>query len=132
MKTRKITPILLILFIIYGLTSHCDQPEKVVRVVDYEFMKALATTTPQLLDVRTNKEFQDGHIEGAVNIDVRQEGLLESHALKMDKTLPVYLYCYGGGRSRRASQLLDSLGFSKIYDYSGGYSDWSQRVLKNP
>ena len=57
------------------------------------------------------------------------EGLLEAFALEMDKSQPVYLYCFGGGRSRRASQLLDSLGFSKIYDYSG-HSDWSQKVSK--
>ena len=129
---KEINAYCLILFtsLFFGLIIQCDKPKKVITVVDYQFMEALPTSTPQLIDVRTEKEYRRGHIEGAINIDFRQEGLLEVFALEMDKSQPVYLYCYGGGRSRRASQLLDSLGFSKIYDYSGGYSDWSQKVSK--
>jgi rhodanese-related sulfurtransferase len=132
MKETKSCYLLLFASLVFGLIIQCDKPKKVITVVDYQFMEALPPSTPQLLDVRTENEYQQGHIEGAINIDFRQDGLLEAYALEMDKTLPVYLYCYGGGRSKRASQLLDSLGFSEIYDYSGGYSDWSQRVLKNP
>ncbi len=74
----------------------------------------------QLIDVRTPQEFRAGHLPGAVNMDILQEGVLtQFQSLDNDKT--VYVYCQKGGRSARASKVLDSLGY-KTVDLLGGYS----------
>ncbi|MEM9144054.1 MAG: rhodanese-like domain-containing protein [Bacteroidota bacterium] len=82
-----------------------------------------------LVDVRTPVEFAAGHLEGAVNVDWLDPGF----AHKFDtvaKGTTVYLYCQKGGRSARATRFLDSLGYSKVVDLSGGYAAWSRTRSK--
>ena len=101
--------------------------ESVIEVVSYEVIKSKDLQNIQLLDVRTETEYQQGHITGSVNVDALQAGKLEAYAEKLNPSKPVYLYCHSGGRSHNASLRLKKMGFNKIYDYSGGFSDWSQR-----
>ena len=56
---KEINAYCLIFFtsLFFGLIIQCDKPKKVITVVDYQFMEALPTSTPQLLDVRTEKEY---------------------------------------------------------------------------
>lgn len=100
--------------------------ESVIEVVNYDFIKRTNAQNIQLLDVRTETEYQQGHISGAVNVDILKAGKLEAYAQKLDPSKPVYLYCHSGGRSHNAALKLKAMGFNKIYDYSGGFSDWSQ------
>ena len=44
---------------------------------------------------------------------------------KLDKNKPIYIYCYSGVRSNRASKILKTAGFNQIYDYEGGWKAWS-------
>ena len=73
-----------------------------------------------LVDVRTPKEFAGGHLEHAININWREEDFI-GRFKDFDKQKPIYLYCEKGGRSARAAQLLDSLGYN-VTNLSGGYS----------
>ena len=77
-----------------------------------------------LIDVRTQKEFNAGHIEDAVNYDIIDSEAFLLQIADLDKDRPVYLYCKRGVRSGRAAKLLKKEGFTRIYDYSGGYNDW--------
>ena len=43
----------------------------------------------------------------------------------LNKKIPYLIYCKSGNRSGKASAIMDSLGFSKIYDLKGGFSKWS-------
>lgn len=79
---------------------------------------------PQIVDVRTPEEYSLGHIHGAENINFRDSNF-QTHISKLDKTRPVLVYCAVGGRSGRASEILDELGFAKIYDLGGGANAWS-------
>ena len=73
-----------------------------------------------ILDVRTPKEFNEGHIECAVLIPVDElEGRLDE--LPVDK--PIITYCKSGGRSRNAANILVENGFTRVYDV-GGITDW--------
>ena len=78
----------------------------------------------QLVDVRRQEEFEAGHIDDAVNYNVINSTVFLQQIEELDKNQPVYLYCRMGGRSKRAARLLKKQGFTKIYDYSGGYNDW--------
>lgn len=81
----------------------------------------------QLIDVRTAKEYKAGHIDDAINIDIRNGSAFREEVAKLDKTKPIYIYCHSGGRSNRASKILEELGFKEIYDFSGGWSTWSKQ-----
>lgn len=75
-----------------------------------------------LIDVRTPQEYEAGHLEEALNVDWFKPDFAEQIlALDADKEEPVYLYCKKGGRSAKAAQVLDSLGYKNVVDLLGGY-----------
>ncbi len=76
-----------------------------------------------LIDVRTQDEFQDGHIEGAKNIDFRNPSF-ETEIAKLDKNTPYAIYCRSGNRSGQALNVLKELGFSDVIDLQGGIISW--------
>ncbi|MEM9001677.1 MAG: rhodanese-like domain-containing protein [Bacteroidota bacterium] len=96
-----------------------------VTTIDKVFLKTNAIgRKAQLIDVRTLEEYRAGHIDGAVNYDIRDKKTFLMQIENLDKERPVYLYCQLGGRSGRAAQVLKAEGFTKIFDYSAGYNDW--------
>ena len=79
----------------------------------------------QLIDVRTTEEFEQGHIDDAININIKDIETFKSKISTLNKNKPIYIYCHKGGRSKKASEILKADGFTEIYDYSGGWSQWS-------
>ena len=78
-----------------------------------------------VLDVRTEEEFQSGHIPGAVNIDYKSEDFKDKVSkLDMDKTY--ITYCRSGRRSALSSEIMNDIGFEKVYTIEGGIQAWSQ------
>ena len=76
-----------------------------------------------VLDVRTPEEFQDGHIEGAKNVNFNSKDFAEKiKALATDK--PVLVHCQGGGRSGKSLPLLEQLNFPAIYHMNEGFGEW--------
>lgn len=73
-----------------------------------------------LIDVRTPGEFASGHIDGAININVQE---LSSRLSEIPQDKPVVLYCRSGNRSAQAAGILNSAGYTGIYDL-GGIIDW--------
>ena len=76
-----------------------------------------------LLDVRTHEEYSEGHIEGALNLDIYDKQF-SIELDKLDKTKPVYVYCKSGGRSSNASEIMKEKGFKEVYNLVGGYSGY--------
>ena len=85
--------------------------------------KALIEEKPDMviLDVRTPSEYNDGHLEGAINIPVDSlAGSLDE--LSEDDELLVY--CRTGNRSARAVGILEDGGFTKIFHMDEGITGW--------
>lgn len=79
----------------------------------------------QIIDVRSQAEYQSGHLFDAKNIDVNSpefEALIEN----LDKSKPVCVYCKSGGRSTKAAKILEQKGFKKVYDLKGGIVKWQK------
>ena len=85
--------------------------------------KQTIETNPNLviLDVRTQEEHNEGHIENAVLIPVSE---LESRLDELDSEKDTLVYCRSGGRSATASQILVDNGFSSVYNMLGGITAW--------
>lgn len=75
-----------------------------------------------ILDVRTDEEFRQGHIEGAVLIPDYELDKLAGEKLP-DKDAAILIYCRSGNRSKLASHLLIGMGYQNVYDF-GGIIDW--------
>ena len=76
-----------------------------------------------LVDVRTSEEYEAGHLENAKNINWYDQDFAEQFA-GISKDEAIYVYCKKGGRSAKAWQLLDSLGYKKVVNLDGGYDAW--------
>jgi rhodanese-related sulfurtransferase len=90
------------------------------------FKKGIENDNIQLIDVRTPKEYEEGHIENAKLIDYFADNFKEN-LQQLDKEKPVYLYCRSGHRSGNSAKILKDLGFKEIYDLKGGYMAWSKQ-----
>ena len=71
------------------------------------------------IDVRSNQEFEEGHLNGAINIPVYHLEKTIQNAVK-DKDTTILLYCSTGYRSKEGRRLLEELGYSKVYSLQGG------------
>jgi rhodanese-related sulfurtransferase len=76
-----------------------------------------------VLDVRTAEEFADGHMQGAINLDIRGGKFAETLA-GLDKTKTYLVHCAVGGRSAKACGQMDGLKFEKVLNLSGGITAW--------
>ena len=102
------------------------QQEGFVKKIDKTTLQEMAVGKEvQLIDVRTPEEYQNGHIDDALNFNVNDDTKFLDQIATLNKDEPVYIYCKMGGRSNRAAELMKQKGFKKIYDYSGGFNDWS-------
>lgn len=124
--------------ILFGLTAllflnACKNKNESLEIqvlAPQEFHDATAGNNVQLLDVRTSKEFQEGHVANAINMDVLEESF-SSKVEVLDPDKPVYLYCRSGKRSAKASAILNDLGFKEVYDMEGGFLNWESKGLQS-
>lgn len=74
-----------------------------------------------ILDVRSNEEWEEGHIEGARHIYV---GHVEENLDKIPKDCPIVVYCGSARRSNIAASVLKKHGYGKIYNVLGSMVAW--------
>jgi hydroxyacylglutathione hydrolase len=72
------------------------------------------------------KKYQEGHIKNAINLPIAKRKQFKNTAkANFNKQEPVIVYCYSGVRSKKAGKILLKLGFTEVYDFSGGWQKWS-------
>ena len=76
-----------------------------------------------IIDIRTPEEYNEGHIQNALNIDFYAETFSEDLD-KLDKSKTYFIYCRSGNRSGRAMTIMKDLGFREVYNLSAGITEW--------
>ena len=94
-----------------------------------EYVKKNAADTYQLLDVRQPREYNSGHLAGAVLIPLKE---LPARLTELDSAQPTFVYCAIGGRSRAAAQFLSGQGFPTVFNMRGGIKAWEGRRAQGP
>ena len=79
-----------------------------------------------ILDVRTQDEYDQGHIPGAIVIS-HDEIVEKAEEVLTDKDQLILVYCRSGRRSKIASEALVELGYTNIKEF-GGIIDWPYEV----
>ena len=101
----------------------------VVKISAEEAQAMMASGDPYtLVDVRTEAEYDEGHIEGAILLPNDEIETLAPDQLK-DKDAVILVYCRSGNRSAQASNMLVGLGYTNVYDF-GGIIDWPGDIVK--
>ena len=88
----------------------------------------IASSDPFILDVRTEREFNGGHIEGATLLPV-QELHKRIGELSAYKERPVFVYCRSGNRSTVAGKALIDAGFTQVINLRRGIAEWHKESL---
>lgn len=81
-----------------------------------------------IIDVRTPKEFAEGHIEGAINIDFYSETFCDELNI-LDKNKTYLIYCRSGRRSASTLSIMEELHFREAYNMTGGIIQWEAEGL---
>lgn len=103
-----------------------ESPNQIVENLDNEkFSTYLNEREGILIDVRTAEEYNEGHIEGAINSDFLS-GEFEKMVDTLSKTKAVFVYCQAGGRSGKARDILVEKEFQEVYNLESGYGNWNQ------
>ena len=72
-----------------------------------------------LIDVRSNQEYREGHLQGAINIpDFEMANRIQQEVPKKNQLIVVY--CQYGGRSRKALTIMNKMGYTNVYNLYGG------------
>ncbi|MBM7716848.1 rhodanese-related sulfurtransferase [Bacillus thermophilus] len=103
-----------------------------VMMVTYSFYTIIWTLSIQnssnvkkyaFLDVRNVKEWEQGHISGALHIPL---GQLPKRLNEIPEEEPIVVYCASGFRSAIAASILQAQGIKDVVNLSGGYNKWKQ------
>jgi rhodanese-related sulfurtransferase len=81
-----------------------------------------------ILDIRTPEEFDQGIIEGAVNIDFYETSFADDLD-GLDKDAHYVVYCRSGNRSEQAMDTFADLGFTNVTEIDGGIANWYETGL---
>ncbi|KAJ1382725.1 Rhodanese-like domain-containing protein [Ochromonadaceae sp. CCMP2298] len=111
------------IFILFACQS---TPQQQIETISASQLKALQKEGITIIDIRTPSEYLDGHIPNVPNIDFRNAQFIEQISM-IEKDQPIIIHCASGGRSKTAANQLIKIGFSKVYDYEGGFYDWKER-----
>ena len=103
-----------------GFFDFLGQPDINKGVMEYR-----NTDGAVLLDVRTPQEYREGHIPGSKNVPLQQLDKISSVA--DNKNIPLFVYCYSGGRSRQAVSMLQYMGYNNVQNI-GGIAAYSGKV----
>ena len=93
------------------------------------FEQIIKSDSVQLVDVRKLDEFKEGHIPGAIHIDVLTPSFLSNALAKLDMKRPCAVYCRSGKRSAIAATLLAKEGYT-VTNLLGGIIAWTEAKKK--
>ena len=108
--------------------SSCNSNDNIISVSAPEFDKEIKADSVQLLDVRTPQEYAEGHIDGALNINVQSDDFRRMSEKKLSKDTTILVYCRSGRRSMDAAKILTKLGY-KVVNLKGGIIEWKEDGL---
>ncbi|MDO4467828.1 MAG: rhodanese-like domain-containing protein [Bacillota bacterium] len=117
---KKIGIIILSLFLLIGCTIKKEYKsismEEAIKQMEQE-------TDYMLVDVRSEEEYFENHIPGAINIPNESIGTEKIKKLS-NKDQKIFVYCRSGNRSKQAAKKLVLLGYTNIVEI-GGILDWN-------
>jgi rhodanese-related sulfurtransferase len=105
-----------------GLVFVVVSTQTVRKDISSSELLQLQASGASIVDVRTQPEFESGHIASAVNVPVDQ---IRQVSATWDKNQPVVVYCATGARSAEAASYLAGAGFRKVYNLTSGLVAWT-------
>jgi rhodanese-related sulfurtransferase len=94
-----------------------------------QFYGELSSGKYTLLDVRTQEEYDAGHLSNAKLVDYYKTKEFTTYLESLDRNGNYLIYCRSGNRSKETLKLMKEMGFSNVVDLDGGYQAWASKGL---
>lgn len=123
----------LLVLLVVGIVGGCGksggaEPEGYHKITAEQAKQMMDTKKVTIVDVRTEAEYKDGHVPGAMLLPVESIG--DSRPAKLpDPGATLLVYCRSGHRSGIAARKLAEMGYKNVYDF-GGINSWPYSVEK--
>ena len=129
-KLKGLIIMLLISLVTFGLTACGGDNNNSYEQITPEQAKTIMDTETDyiIIDARTEEEFAEGHIEGAILIPEYEVAERAEKELP-DKEQLILVYCRSGRRSKIASEELVKVGYTNVKEF-GGIIDWPYEIVK--
>jgi len=101
-----------------------NSPE--INIISVSDFIELQDSDHNLIDVRTQDEFDLGHINNATNLDFYSD-TFQSDILSLPKNETIILYCRTNNRSSKTATILKENGYRDILVINGGITDWVKK-----
>ena len=82
-----------------------------------------------LIDVRTPEEYADGHVKGAINLNVKDDNFGKKVS-ELDSTKNYYIYCRSGVRAKSAEAIMLENNLKKVHTFQDGMMTYKGEVVK--
>ncbi len=139
MKYLKYFLVSLLAISLLFLVASCSKEEEKVEertkneygyyVINQDEAKAMMDNgNVVIVDVREDFEYKEGHIDNSVLLPLGEVETTAETVLP-NKEETILVYCWSGNRSKQASNILTSLGYTNIYEF-GGISTWEYGIVK--
>lgn len=113
---------------VQGASATVTAPSSPERVDALRFAEIVATDGVQVIDVRTPEEFAEGHLDGAININVQDPDFM-SRIAALDPSGLYAVYCRSGNRSQAAVAALADVGIPAVFELQTGIIGWQEAGL---
>lgn len=121
---KKILIILLCVILISGCKSTTNSNN--TNTISYiEAKEKIINEGAILVDVRTEDEYNEKHIDGAVLLSLDNISEESAGNIFSSKDVVIIVYCKSGNRSKQALDKLNDLGYANVYDL-GSIDNWSE------
>ncbi|MBX3240209.1 MAG: MBL fold metallo-hydrolase [Chitinophagaceae bacterium] len=94
------------------------ETDRITSVTAEELAEIAANKEVNIIDVRKEAEFEEGHVAGGENIPLDH---INDHMVKLDRDKTYYLHCAGGYRSMVFNSILRARGYDNLVDIKGGF-----------
>lgn len=118
--------IVVLAVVAFAAVLHGQSSREPFSKVGVDGFAALADSSGvQLIDVRTDAEYSEGHLPGAMLIDVKSAGFDSVATARLDRSRVVAVYCRSGRRSADAARRLAASGY-RVVNLDGGIMAWQK------
>lgn len=116
--------LLLVVLLLVGCGSNKINAKALYKTIKGDIaMEFVNSSKAILIDVRTLEEYEDKHIEGAINIPLNEISKEKLEGVTKSKIDNIIVYCRSGARSKEAVLKIIELGYTNVYDL-GSINNW--------
>lgn len=124
----KIKALIFVFILLLGYSCKEAAADEIMVITADEMETHFKYGEIQVVDVQPSKDFKKSHLLNAQNILLDKD--FRKNLEKLDKDIPVAIYCTTGKISPEAANILQEAGFKKIYLLDGGIKKWNNEKQK--